>query len=349
MRLFVRPMQQCKRAVLALAASAYAAGAQAPVLTVQQSQTTALLQAVSVSARNQQIVWVSGHAGTYAKSSDGGSTWSAFVMPTKEKLQFRDLHAIDGDRAWLMAAGTGAASGIFATRDGGHTWTASFVNRDTSAFYDCMAFFDETHGFAFSDAVNSRMPIVSTSDGERWIVSDIAAQDGEGGFAASGTCAIATGASTAFIATGSAPTPRVLRTTDRGATWTAAALPLVGGTGAGATAVAFRDNDHGVALGGVIGGTAVGPRASRSSDGGRTWTLANDPPFAGAVYGAAYAQTSGGAILVAVGPGGAAYTRDDANTWTMLDAAAYWSVGFGSAGAGWMVGPKGRIVRIDWR
>jgi hypothetical protein len=33
----------------------------------------------------------------------------------------------------------------------------------------------------------------------------------------------------------------------------------------------------------------------------------------------------------------------------MLDAAAYWSVGFGGAGAGWMVGPKGRIVRIDWR
>jgi hypothetical protein len=33
----------------------------------------------------------------------------------------------------------------------------------------------------------------------------------------------------------------------------------------------------------------------------------------------------------------------------MLDSSPYWSVGFGWGGTGWMVGPKGRVVRIDWR
>ena len=43
------------------------------VLTPQTSGTTALLQAVSpVSA---EVVWVSGHEGTYAKTLDGGESW----------------------------------------------------------------------------------------------------------------------------------------------------------------------------------------------------------------------------------------------------------------------------------
>jgi hypothetical protein len=75
----------------------------------------------------------------------------------------------------------------------------------------------------------------------------------------------------------------------------------------------------------------------------------SDPPIVGALYGAAYAVRGNRAVLVAVGPGGAAWSTDDGDSWAMLDAAPYWSVGFGLGGTGWMVGPKGRVVRIDWR
>jgi photosystem II stability/assembly factor-like uncharacterized protein len=284
---------------------AIALRAQTPVLTVQQSGTTALLQAVSVSTRDPQTVWISGHAGTYVVTTDGGASWRARVVPGYETLQFRDLHAIDANRAWLMSAGNGSSSGIFRTTDGGNVWTPVFVNRDTAAFYDCMAFFDDTHGFAFSDAVNALTPIVRTTNGSDWTLSTMPSLPGEGGFAASGLCAITSRDGDAWIATGAGATPRVRRSVDRGRTWTDAVVPLAAGPSAGATSVAFRDRTHGVVMGGVIGGTGSGPRAARTDDGGATWTVVSDPPFAGAVFGAAYALTRRGAVLVAVGPGGA--------------------------------------------
>jgi photosystem II stability/assembly factor-like uncharacterized protein len=329
--------------------SAFTLCAQEPVLTVQQSGTSALLQAVSVSSRDPQTVWISGHAGTYVVTTDGGTSWRARVVPGYETLQFRDLHAVDASRAWLMAAGNGSSSGIFRTTDGGNAWTPVFVNRDTAAFYDCMAFFDDTTGFAFSDAVNSQTPMVRTTNGSDWTLSTMPSLPGEGGFAASGLCAITSRDGDAWLATGAGPTPRVRHSADRGRTWTDAVVPLAAGASAGATSVAFRDRTHGMVLGGVIGGSGTGARAARTADGGATWTVVSDPPFTGAVYGAAYAFTPRGAVLLAVGPGGAALSRDDGTTWTMLDAEPYWSVGFGAQGTGWLAGPKGRIVRIDWR
>lgn len=336
-------------AAASLLCGATVLGAQQPVLTVQASGTTALFQAVSVSKLNPDVVWISGHAGTWARTTDGGRTWQSHVMTGRDSLQFRDLHAIDADRAWLMAAGSGDKSGIFQTRDAGATWTAGFVNRDTSAFYDCMAFWDDENGFAFSDAVNARMPIVRTSNGRDWTVATMPAQDGEGGFAASGTCALATSAGDTWIGTGSAARPRVLRSSDRGVTWNEATVPLVGGNGAGITGLAFRDRLHGVAVGGVISGKATGARAARTADGGVTWAVIADPSFTGPAYGAAYGVVAGKPVLIAVGPGGAAYSLNDGATWSLLDAAPYWSVGFGSSGAAWLVGPRGRVVRVDWR
>jgi photosystem II stability/assembly factor-like uncharacterized protein len=323
--------------------------AQAPVITVQQSGVTSLFQAVSVSAANPDVAWISGHRGTYAVTTDGGATWTARVVPGRDSAEFRDVHAIDARRAWLLSSGSGAKSGIFQTTDGGAKWTQVFANRDTAAFYDCMAFFDERRAFAFSDAVNGRMPIVRTGNGTNWSVGAIVTQEGEGGFAASGSCAQATALGDAWIGTGAAAKPRVLRSTDGARSWSAVDVPIVSGAGAGITALAFRDRIRGVAVGGAIGGTATGPRVARTTDGGETWMVVNDPPIVGALYGAAYAVRGSRAVLVAVGPGGAAWSADDGDTWAMLDSSPYWSVGFGWGGTGWMVGPKGRVVRIDWR
>ena len=337
------------RTLLLLLAGGSIAGAQVPVLVVQESGTTALLQAVSVNARNPREVWISGHRGTYATTVDGGATWRSAVVPGRDSLQFRDVHAVDARRAWLMAAGNGPRSMILQTVDGGATWAPVFVNTDSASFYDCMAFWDETHGFAFSDASNGRMPIVRTSNGRDWTLSSIPAPDGEGGFAASGTCAVANSAGDSWIGTGAAAFPRVLHSGDRGVTWTEARVPLVAGPGAGVTGVAFRDRRHGIAVGGAIGGTASGPRVARTTDGGRTWSVAADPPLTGALFGVAYTKAVGKTIVVAVGPGGAAYSLDEGATWALLDASPYWSLGFGRDGAGWLVGPGGRVVRVDWR
>lgn len=323
--------------------------AQQPVLTEQSVGSTALFQAVSVSAASPNVVWISGHSATWARSLNGGATWESHVMTGHDSLQFRDVHAIDANRAWLLAAGTGDRSGIFQTVDGGASWTQVFANKDTAAFYDCMAFWDESRGFAFSDAVNARTPIAYTTDGSDWTVFTVPALAGEGGFAASGGCAQTLPSGDTWIGTGSGSTPRVRHSVDRGRTWTDAVVPLASGSGAGVTAIAFRDARHGIAVGGVISGSATGPRAARTTDAGRTWSVITDPSFNGAVYGVAYAMVRGKPVAVAVGPGGAAFSVNDGDTWTLLDSAPYWSVGFGRRGRGWLVGPKGRVVRLDWR
>jgi photosystem II stability/assembly factor-like uncharacterized protein len=317
-------------------------------LTVQTSGTTSLLQAVSVV--NDSTVWASGHRNTVRVTSNGGATWRTVNVPGDSTRQWRDLHAVDARTVYLMSAGTGAASTIVVTRDGGATWQTAFVNSDATGFYDCLAFFTPTDGFAFSDAVDGRNPLALTRDGEHWSVARELlppAAGTEGAFAASGLCAITMGARHGWIVTGAGRVPRVHRTRSAGRLWETTELPLIAGEGAGATAIAMRDTLVGVAVGGAISGSATGPRAATTRDGGATWRVAGDPPFAGAAYGATYVKSSQAPVLLATGPKGAALSRDDGATWTMLDEANYWSVGCASSSC-WLTGPQGRIVRVDF-
>lgn len=322
----------------------------APTLVAQQSGTTALLQAVS--AVNDRVVWVSGHRGTWARTTDGGVTWQIGSVPGGDSLQFRDVHALDADNAWLMSAGPGEASRIYRTADGGRTWTLQFTNSDAEAFYDCLAFWDESAGAAFSDASNGRTLILVTSDGGReWRHSPTervpAPLPGEGAFAASGTCIVTGDARHGWIGTGNTSVARVFRTTDRGRSWTAAPTPIVSGEAAGITTVAFRDTLNGMVLGGVLSRMDdFTDNVAVTRDGGRTWTLAARPSFAGPVFGSAWVPGASRPTLVAVGPKGASVTHDDGRTWTAIDTLSYWAVGFASPRAGWAVGPGGRITRM---
>ncbi|HEY8478722.1 MAG TPA: hypothetical protein VIL71_02725, partial [Spirillospora sp.] len=195
---------------------------------------------------------------------------------------------------------------------------------------------------------------------------------GEGAFAASGTCVVTGPGGLAWIGTGAAERARVFRTEDYGRTWTVVEAPLVAGEMAGIFTLAFRDALHGVALGGDLARPQEHTdNVAVTADGGRTWTLAGRTHLPGAVYGAAYVPGAPTPTLVAVGPGGMDLSTDDARSWVSLDTASYWAVGFApapgaeSAGAaaaeapmatgaaspapGWAVGPRGRIVKIEWR
>lgn len=321
----------------------------------QRSGTTALLQAVS--AVDARVVWASGRLGTFVRTTNGGATWRSGTVPGADSLEFRDVQAVSADTAYLLAAGPGERSRIYKTTDAGATWTLQFVNRDPAAFFNCMAFWNAQRGLAMSDAVGGRLVVIATRDGgERWErLPDSAlpaALPGEGGFAASGTCVAARQPGYAWIGTGNSSPARVLRTSDRARSWSAAATPVVSGPTAGIATLAFRDTLRGVAMGGRIGvRDARGDDAARTIDGGRTWTLVMRPPFAGAVYGVAYGLEGTGPAdvtppLLAVGPGGAAFSPDEGSSWTRVDTLAYWSVAFGAPDRAWAVGPLGRITRF---
>jgi photosystem II stability/assembly factor-like uncharacterized protein len=275
-------------------------------------------------------------------------------MPGADTLQFRDVHAASADTAWLLSAGSGALSRIYRTTDGGASWTLQFQNEEPEGFLDCFDFWDSRRGVAFGDAVRGGLYVLLTDDGgDHWrrVPAERlpAALEGEGSFAASGTCVTTHGASRAWVGMGNAPVARVLLTTDGGRRWEAFAAPIVAGEAAGLTSIIFRDARNGVALGGEIGKPdGRGDYVARTGDGGRSWVLGGRPSIAGAIYGAAYVPGAPTPTLAAVGPGGADLSRDDGRSFTRLDTLAYWSVAFASPKAGWMVGPGGRIVRVGW-
>lgn len=319
-------------------------------LTALSSGTSARLQAISVAS--DDVIWASGLEGTFIRSVDGGATWSAGVVPGAEDMQFRDVHAVDADTAYLMSAGTGEASRIYKTNDGGASWTLQFTNSIATAFFDCMDFWDASHGLAYSDSVDGEIVVITTDDGETWerVEPDMLppALEGEGGFAASGTCVSVVGESTAYIAMG-VNAARVLRTRDRGASWDVARTPVPhDNETSGLTSVAFLDNGTGVAAGGDISAPdSYADTVAVSEDGGESWWLVAGPTFPGAVYGIAHIPGPRIPSLLAVGPGGASYSIDNGSTWASIAEDSYWSVAFTPSGIGFLVGPEGRLTRIE--
>lgn len=348
-------------------------GAGRPVIERQVSGTTALLQAVS--PVSEEIAWASGHRGTWARTLDGGATWTTGSVPGADTLQFRDVHAHSAEMAWLLSAGPGELSRIYHTNDGGASWTLQWTNEEPDGFYDCLDFWDAERGAVYGDAVDGMLRILRTTDGGRnWVPVDGSALPeallNEGGFAASGTCLVTGAEGRAWVAAGNAAIARVFHTDDFGASWTAFDTPLVAGEGAGGFSITFRDSLHGVLFGGDLGppeegaatDTATAPlRVAVTHDGGASWDPAGEPGFEGAIYGGAWVPEAaaeslgdaahGGEIspLVAVAPGGAAYSPDGARSWMPLDTASYWGLGFASPEAGWLVGPDGRITKVSFR
>ena len=317
----------------------------------QPSGTMELLQAISIV--DEQTVWVSGHGATYARTLDGGESWQAAVLSGAEGFQFRDVHAVDAQTVYLMSAGTGDASRVYKTTDGGESWTLQHTNPDAEGFYDCMDFWDPEHGALYGDTVDGSVVILTTSDGgktwERVPAESLpAALSGEGGFAASGTCLVAGPEGRAWIGTGAATPARVLRSEDMGRTWVATETPIVSASSAGITSVSFRDAMNGMVVGGEISNhEGRFDNVAVTSDGGRTWVLAGRPAMSGAAYGSSYVPGAPTPTVVIVGPSGADYSLDNGATWMSLDSLPYWAVSFASPSAGWAVGPEGRITKLE--
>src|SRR5512143_1984285 len=316
---------------------AVAAITSAQTWTPQRSNTTASLRGVA--AVSDRVAWASGAQGTYLITTDGGATWTAAQVPGAEKLDFRDVHAIDERTAWLMAAGPGDASRIYHTKDGGAHWTLQFVNPDATGFFDAIAFWDAQHGLAVGDPVRGRFVILETADGgAHWAKrAGPAALPQERAFAASGTCLIVSGYRDAWFATGGG---RVFRSNNRGATWTAADTPVRhDSSGAGIFSLAFAGAGHGVA----VGGDYTKPEADEhnvavTADGGRTWT---EPPSRPAGFRSAVVYVPALHAWVATGTSGSDFSTDDVGTWRRFDTAAYNAIGFPFA-----VGPKGSVARF---
>lgn len=253
----------------------------------QLSHTTESLRGVSVVS--PEIAWASGTHGTYLRTSDGGYIWTPEQLPGAESLDFRAVVAFSADEAFLMAAGPGEQSRIYHTTDIGRHWQLQFMNKNPKGFFDCMAFWDRTHGVVVGDPVPDeggklKFEVLMTLNGTTWTQIPPArlppAAEGEGAFAASNSCLAVLSAGGAaddgniWFATGG-KVARVFHSPDRGQTWEVLATPIMhGADSTGIFSIAFRDPLHGAIAGGDYKHPEKdGPNLAFTNNGGTTWSV----------------------------------------------------------------------------
>jgi photosystem II stability/assembly factor-like uncharacterized protein len=312
----------------------------------ETSGTSAELRGLSVVS--DSVAWASGTKGTVLRTTDGAN-WQAMQVPDAEKLDFRDIHAIDAKSALVMSAGPGALSRIYRTDDGGASWRLLATNQFPEGFWDAMAFWDERNGIVFGDPVKGRFQAYVTADGgATWRQLEgkgLDALESEGAFAASGTCLSVAGTRDAWIVTGGAQASRVFHSSDRGASWQVATLPIPAGAAArGAFSVGFHNARIGMAAGGDYKEPALAAiNGARSEDGGATWTAATILPTG---YMSVVAPVPGApASYVAAGLAGSGYSLDAGKSWTVLDRTPINTVAFATPATGWAIGPKGLLMK----
>jgi photosystem II stability/assembly factor-like uncharacterized protein len=318
----------------------------------QSSGTTAEFRGLS--AAGPKVVWAAGRYGTYARSVDGGETWTTGTVAGALDLFFIDVHAVDADTAYLL--GTHFERGlakIYKTRDGGATWIEQYRDSTPGVFFDGMAFWDAESGIGFSDPVADGFLIITTEDGgATW--SRVPPQSvppplpGEAGFAASGTAIATYGDSSVWIGTGGGHVGRVYRSTDRGRTWSVSETPIAANSTSGIFGLTFWDADNGVA----VGGDHTRPsdaldNVARTRDGGRTWTPAGRSQPPGVRWGVTHISGEGGPIIVATGPSGWGYSADVGATWQVGDTVGFNTVTPAPVDATlWLAGAQGRVARL---
>lgn len=304
-------------------------------------------------AVSRREAWVTGESttdpagpGRVFRTTDRGETWTDVSPDTTDALSFRDVEVHDGI-AHVLAIGPGEASRIYRSTDGGETWTEAFRNTDEKAFYDCMAFYGTgKRGLVVSDPVGGKLRILSTKNrGRTWSVlpsKGMPPSKDEFGFAASGDCLVTAGR-TAFLVTGG-KNSRVLRSDDRGLTWTAVPSGIPAGEAAGGFAGAFASAREGIVVGGDFADAKDTEDTTAYTRDGRTWRLGGDLTHVGEdvtfVKGTRYAVATGDFD----GSVGSSITTDGGRTWQRASRKGYHVIDC-IDGVCWAAGRKGRAGR----
>jgi photosystem II stability/assembly factor-like uncharacterized protein len=305
---------------------------------------------------NASVVWASGTGGTFIRTINGGTTWQTGTVVGAEKLDFRDIYAVDAKTAYLMSIGGENEGRIYKTTDAGQTWSLQYTERNPKAALDCMAFWSATRGIVVGDPVGGQSELVTTSDGgAHWTLlrpeSMPTAKTGEGS-PASGTC-IATssgkqaknGPWRAWFVTENAS--RVFYASDPRKTWAVSEVPLVTGLNQGVFSIAVIDSRRVAIVGGDYNHPQMANRnAAYSDDGGKTWKESSHRP-SGYRWCVAIVPYTPSPTAIAAGPTGMDYSVDGGKNWHRMNETNANTIAFADAHHGWAVGQEGLILKFE--
>ncbi len=319
-----------------------------PFWSPQESNSTAHFRGLSSVSEN--VAWVSGVRGTVMRTVDGGTSWQDVSVPQSDTIDFRDIEAFDENTAIVLSAGLPAV--IYKTTNGGETWEQKYFSTVEGTFYDAMDFWDDQTGIAFGDAMEGRLLILRTFDaGETWqelpYESRPQALDGQGGFAASGTCLRTHGTKDVYIGLGGEESS-LFYSKDQGATWNKSITPLDHSPSAGIFSIQFKDDKSGIIVGGDYRGDSLTTKnnVAYTRDGGKTWlsVMEGMEPH-GYRSGMDFFEE----FVLVVGRGSSDYYRQGEYAYTRMEG-KYYSVSTSKDGkAVWASGPRGAIAKLAFR
>ncbi|HWA40769.1 MAG TPA: hypothetical protein VG712_04105 [Gemmatimonadales bacterium] len=345
------------RSLLVLAASLAASPVAAQ--TVTEQPLLGPVEFRGLHALSKDVVWASGSNGWVYHTTTGGTHWTIDTIPGVSSLFLVDIFATDDRHATVVGTDfRGGYAAIYATEDGGRRWRKEWELRDPRAFLDAVTILGDGTGLALGDPMDGHYLILVRRRGDStWAAPGApqipcgpsgpvlpAADSGRGAYAASGTALTRLGDRGAAFGTGGSPFARVYTTTDRGSEWQRSDTPLPAGTSAGIFGIAFENDTLGLAVGGdyqLPNDTAA--NVLRTTDGGRTWTLAGRTTPIGVRWG----LTSGGrGRYLATAPTGTGITEDGGATWRVLDAKPA-NTASCAGGVCWLAG-RNRLAKVTF-
>jgi photosystem II stability/assembly factor-like uncharacterized protein len=264
------------------------------------------------------------------RSTDGGGTWVKQDFGNGNKVEQACGWFLDVNTGWVVGAG----SAIFATKDGGATWSKQKSPRDT--VFTGVHFADANRGWV----VGYYGTILATTDGgatwkeqmhdENMPLTGVQFLDANTGWAVGED-----------QKSGTSP---ILHTTDGGASWKRQSLPVK----ASLTDVHFIDANNGWTVGddGLIFATKDGGRTwtqQRSGLNGKLWSVWFTDANNGWAVGGNRAIPMRGVML---------RTTDGGATWKSVsveDKGPVYSVQFVDPSHGWAVGDGGAILKYSAR
>jgi photosystem II stability/assembly factor-like uncharacterized protein len=294
---------------------------------------------ISIHAVSSAVAWAAGTG--YAmergvlRTIDGGENWSS-LNSLPADFYPACIFGIDSRRAWMGGGLMGQGGTIFATANGGMSWTRQAYPAPRVEFvFRGLWFADSAYGFALGDpSLAGRIVLLRTTDGGvTW--NHLAYEPTSVEFT---SASLICGTDRQHIWFGGADS-LVHRTTDGGETWSSAKV------GAGPIlSLAMHDNSAGIACSApaYLNGPAT---YARTTDGGASWQALSDvKPLSG--WGASFpaerlAWFTGGPYV--------AHSSDAGLTWVLEPTdplkGNVIAVSFSDSAHGWAATDSGEILR----
>ena len=207
------------------------------------------------SAIVEHALWVTGSNNAVFVSFDEGHSWLDRSPDITQKSDFRDVEAFSNKHAIVMAVGSGEASKLLETKDGGKNWSLLYQNVHEQGFFDSIAFWSEKVGLLMGDPVDGYYVVEKTEDGGKTWRRIAKAKlpkilNQEAAFAASGHTLIVGQNGKAYITTGGF-SASVYVSDDFGESWQRQSVPIFDDTQtAGGYGLALNSNQQLFVMGG---------------------------------------------------------------------------------------------------